>query len=457
MKKSNYNFIWKTENDKDIAFNSLTSALAEVEIDFLNMLNNIETIKCDELIDTEKELFDNMRDGGYIVEDQVDETKEIKFRNLESRFHKGGLGLTIAPTLNCNFKCTYCYETPKNVIMTEETEQCIIDFVMSQVKTIKELNITWYGGEPLLCKDIIWRLSQKLISICNENKVMYSAYIITNGYLLDDETIENFKKYKISGAQLTVDGPKDIHNSRRILKSGNDDNFDTIMMSIKKLKENNLNPSVRVNIDKTNIEYLDQLLDIFKNNDMLDVNVHLGQVTEYTQACKSVSSSCYDNKTFSKVFIEFQKRLNAIGFKGGIGSIYYPSLKGNYCGADQVNSFVVDPEGYLYKCWNEIGDIDKSIGNINSMKEKIAPTSIQFENNLNYLTYSPFDSEKCSECKLLPICMGGCPYFRLNANSGESCEKWKYSLEEVMKYTYCCNQQFPDEFEKAFGEKCSCS
>lgn len=454
MNKSNYNFIWEKDS-KTIAFNSMTCALAEVEDDFLNMLDKIENINYKDLNDKQKELFNNMKDGGYIVEDESYEIKELKFRNFTSRYQAGVLGLTIAPTLNCNFKCVYCYETPKNVTMTQDIQDCIIDVVMKQISTIKELDITWYGGEPLLCKDIIYNLSEKLIAICNENKIKYSAYMITNGYLLDDETIENYKKYKITGAQLTVDGPKDVHNSRRILKSGKDDNFDRVISAIKRLKENNLQPSVRINIDKSNIQYLDNLLETFKNNGMLDVGIHLGQVTEYTKACKSISSCCYDTEEFSNLLIEFQKKLNKNGFKGGIGSVYYPSLRGNYCGADQINSFVIDPEGYIYKCWNEIGNIDRSNGNIKDIKEEKIPEAFQFNNTLDYMSYSPFDSEKCLDCKLLPMCMGGCPYFRVNGDS-EACERWKYNLEEIIKYTCCCNEEYPEEFEKAFGNNCKC-
>lgn len=456
MKKSFYNFIFENDEKKAIAFNSNTCALAEIEEDFLHMLNNIESINYENLDINQKKLFDDMKEGGYIIDDCIDEKKEIKFRNLTSRFYNGSLSLTIAPTLNCNFKCIYCYETAKNVVMTGETEKYILEFVKKQINSIKQLNITWYGGEPLLCKNIIYNLSESLISMCDENNVKYGAYIITNGYLLDDDTVKNFKKYKISGAQITVDGPAHIHNKRRVLKSREENNFETVINSIKKLKKSNLRPGVRINIDKSNIKYVDELLNFFKQNEMSDVGIHFGQVTEYTQACKSIGDYCYDTEDFSKILIDLQNKLNENGFKGAIGSIYYPSLKGNYCGADQINSFVIDPEGYMYKCWNEIGYTNYSIGNIKDISKNLKPESYQFSNTLKYATHSPFDSKECVECKLLPVCMGGCPYFNVNRDTSKPCEKWKYNLEQIIKYTYTCNKCYPKEFKEAFGELCGC-
>src|SRR5699024_5938565 len=123
-----------------------------------------------------------------------------------------------APTLSCNFGCPYCYEEPKSGFMSEEVQKSILDMITEAAKRRKDISVTWYGGEPLIAKDIIFNMSEKIINICEENDCDYSSYIVTNGYLVTDEIIENFKKYKITGAQITIDGPPEIHNSRRFLK-----------------------------------------------------------------------------------------------------------------------------------------------------------------------------------------------------------------------------------------------
>ncbi|WP_343750137.1 radical SAM protein, partial [Paraclostridium ghonii] len=114
--------------------------------------------------------------------------------------------------------------------------------------------ITWYGGEPLLAKDIIAEFSKRVIEITEREGVYFSSYIVTNGYLIDDEVIQIFKDSKITGAQITIDGPPIIHNKRRILKNSSDETFDKIVGNIKKLIAGGIsNVAIRINIDKTNV------------------------------------------------------------------------------------------------------------------------------------------------------------------------------------------------------------
>ena len=72
MKKSKYNKIIELENGKTIAFNSLTCALAEVDEEFLNVLENIENIDTDKISGNMKELVGNMSDGNFIIQNEID-------------------------------------------------------------------------------------------------------------------------------------------------------------------------------------------------------------------------------------------------------------------------------------------------------------------------------------------------------------------------------------------------
>lgn len=445
MKKSYYNFIFKSEDGKNIAFNSMNCSLSEVDDDFFYILNNIDTIQYNKLNSNYKHVFNLMKENGYIIEDDEDELKKLKYRNVKARFEQAVLTIIIAPTLKCNFKCVYCYETSNCNVMTEKTQNDIISFANNHISNITYMNIVWYGGEPLLCKDIIYNLSKSLIDICCKNNINYNAYIISNGYLIDDETITNFKKYSITGAQITLDGPPDIHNKRRFLKSGKNDNFKKVFSAIKKLNEAKINVHIRINIDKTNIDYLDDLIDIFKENKMENFDIHFGQVSTLTESCKSISGTCYSTKEFSDVLIKLQEKLNKNKFSAGVDSIYYPSLKGNYCCADQINSFVIDPLGDIYKCMGSIGNKALAIGNISTFD--IDENSNKF---IDYMLSSPFDSQKCCECKLLPVCMGGCQSLKNSTYSTEFCERWKYNLKDILNYTYNCYKNYNDEFTKKF-------
>lgn len=451
MKKSRYNMFWSLEDGTRIAFNCMTCALAEINDDFMDVLNNIENLDYNNLDEKTKTLVDNMLEGNYILKDNIDELKLIKYRHLNGKFSNEGLGLTIAPTLACNFACPYCYESPKTGFITEEVQKSILDMVEEAAKRRKDISTTWYGGEPLVAKDIIFDLSEKIIKICKEYDAPYSSYIVTNGYLITDEIIEKFKEYQISGAQVTIDGPPDIHNSRRKLRGSDKETFNIILDNVKKLKKNGMRVTIRINIDRTNVDRIEELLDIIEANNLKDVMISLGHVTAYTEACMSVSEACLNTEEYAKKNVKYQEILHSRGFNVQ-GYPYYPGIKANYCCADSSSSFVLDPEGYMYKCWNDVGNTERAVGQITKVKE--APNEDMYMRNVDYILWSPFNHEKCIECNLLPICMGGCPFNGERNSMDPDCEKWKYNLEDVLKLTYL---QRKDLDESAACSICSCS
>ena len=152
-------------------------------------------------------------------------------------------------TSDCNFKCKYCFESSRPAIyMKEDVEDAIVQFVAKQKSDI--IHVCWYGGEPLMAKDSIFRLTDKLQTLGKE----YSASIVTNGYLMDEPFILSLNKLKIKLVQITVDGNKTIHNERRPHISDSN-SFDKIIDNIRKLislTNGKVCLSVRVNIDRTN-------------------------------------------------------------------------------------------------------------------------------------------------------------------------------------------------------------
>lgn len=430
MKVSKYNRILKVDN-KDIVFNSLSCALAEIDESFYTIIDNIRNINYDKLDDKNKELVDNMLEGNFIVHDDVDEYKNIKYRNLSAKFSNGVLSLTIAPTLDCNFACPYCYENAKKGFMDIETQNAIVSMVKDSLDHIKVLDISWYGGEPLLAKDIIINMSNKMIKLSEEHNIEYKASMITNGYLLNEKLIQELIKLKVYNYQITIDGPPEIHNERRRARGEKIDTFNKILHNVKLLNKMKANPSIRVNVDNSNVKYINDLLDILEENNLKDLNVNFGHVRMDSKVCESIIG-CMQNEEFAKFDFKYNKILEERGFNSKTG-LYYPKLKSNYCCADSTSSYVIDPDGYMYKCWNEVGEPKYSIGNVRDTKNI---SDKMYNNNVNYILWSPFEIEKCKECFLLPICMGGCPYNGLKHNGEPECEKWKYIIDDILVNMY---------------------
>ena len=414
MKQSNYNFFFPVD-DCVLAYNARTNALAKIKKgDF----KEIEKILQDPESSDKNDLYQELMYGGFLTLDHTDELANIRHDMYAARFSTDTLGLTIAPTLNCNFRCFYCYEKDvlENKSMTDDVANKILNFIKFKIKLINFLDITWYGGEPLLEKARILSLSKSIIQICEKNKVDYSAGIVTNGYLLDCETLLKLRDCKVNTIQITLDGVAETHDKRRYLKNRGK-TFDKIINNLLSLstlykedKEENL-PSInlRINVDKSNKNDAFELLDFITESSLSNF------IAPYVAAVYDPKD--IDNKytltanEYNKLKNQFINKCIDDGYDINYEA-FYPIRINSNCGCDQINSVVIDPEGNIYKCWEEIGDMDACIGKIGDESVSNLPSCY-----FDYMLFDPTLDKECSGCKVLPICMGGgCPLRRSRDN-----------------------------------------
>lgn len=140
--------------------------------------------------------------------------------------------------------------------MTDEIQLQLVKFIMRQ-PNLKTINLTWYGGEPLLAFKRIKSLYQAISSIDHINIGGHS--MLTNGYLITPEVIDFMQFAQLRSLQITMDGTRDNHNQTRFLKSDKQPTYDRIMnninMAVKNLPDCNI--SIRVNINKQNrVDYI---------------------------------------------------------------------------------------------------------------------------------------------------------------------------------------------------------
>lgn len=128
-----------------------------------------------------------IKSGVLLPESDEERFKRLKFLSYLTRFNSRIIGLTIAPTMSCNFKCVYCYEGDRvqNVSLTEEVIDGLINFIKK--RDCKTLNITWYGGEPLCAWNKVLEITKEIEKLGIPN-IHYS--MITNGSLINDDVIK---------------------------------------------------------------------------------------------------------------------------------------------------------------------------------------------------------------------------------------------------------------------------
>lgn len=420
MKWSRYNFLFDSDGGFFI-YNSLSNSFAELDSETYCELSNLKDT--DNVVLTDKELMKQLISMKILVDDDRDELNKIKFLVQKKRFYDRHLGLTINPTLHCNFACPYCFEGEhSNIYMTDEVENEIVEYIKKH-SSAKSVHVTWFGGEPLLAFDRIVSLTKKIKAL----ELSYKAGIITNGYLFNKNNILQLTSLSIQSIQITIDGNEKLHDSRRFLKSGKG-TFCKIIENIELLQTlaPEIRVAIRVNIDKTNKDEFIGVYNFFKEKKFPNLIVSPGFVEDIS-GC-NLDDCVFNAQRKVDFLIEMQKEYG-LDF-----SYFYPSSQRYECPVRNPNTIVIGPCGEIYKCWNDIGHENRIIGYING---KIQNESLL----IRYLNGAdPFEDENCKKCLLLPVCSGGCPFIRLkneyeNKNM-EICSLIKNNMKDFLLLHY---------------------
>ncbi len=410
-------------NGKHFLINLLTGNIVELDDEFFPKIR--EAINFD--VDL-KNLFSNedlefLLRRGFIVESKIEELDILKIW-WKKGFSQNVLSLTLEPTLRCNFACTYCFEdTVNGGTMGNKEVNKLLKFIKNYMKRerINTLEISWFGGEPLLVKNVIDEITQGVREIFKELKIDfeegYSASLVTKGSLLDSSVLEKLKIWKIKMVQITIDGSEMVHNLRRPFRGGKP-SFNVVFKNfinlLKFIEGESL--SIKVNLrcnfsldvrDKV-IEVFDMIPERYRKNINVYCKHYFPKSSEW-RGMKLVSSLVHE-QSISEVEAGLSMEVFRKGYKSErmkIGGAYF------YCPASTMHHFELTPDLKVYKCnvavgaRPPVGEITDE-GNIKYNVEELK----------KWILIDPFEDETCKSCKLLPICMGGCPLARVNRRRG---------------------------------------
>lgn len=369
--------------------------------------------------------------GGHVVGAAVDELALVRQSYEASRAAKGSLTLTIAPTMACNFACGYCFQglNKPTKKMTPDVQDAIIDFVKAK-RDLKSLSIVWYGGEPLMGRDSIYRLSDRLIAYCDKKGIAYSAGIVSNAWFLDPETAAQLHTRRVRWVQVTIDGDRDTHDKMRPLTSGGR-TFDRILDNIEgALDETALSIQARVNVGVSNVERADAMLDDFaarRLGQRGNFGVYFAPIEASTPESGSAFTEKLSRAEFNRKVLALEGKARQLGF-AGIQTP--PSGFSGMCVAASNGGYVVAGNGDVHKCWETAHDPSKRTGSI------FEPDKLHDSVNATlWSQWTPFDNATCRDCKILPLCGGFCAHRFIYADPEEAalpCPSWKWNTAEYV-------------------------
>ncbi|MDD6358229.1 MAG: SPASM domain-containing protein [Bacteroidales bacterium] len=432
---SRYNFLVETKDGLNFLFNSYANSLIKIEDALFDSLKHFSCNE-DEVVDF-KEFLSKMEldffcNNFILVESDDALVEKMQLREYANVYSRERMSITVAPTQNCNFNCVYCFEGNRvKSSMTEDTENALIRYVKNEVDNhgLRKLTLCWYGGEPLLEMKRIMSITNKLKHVGLDS---ISQSVVTNGYLFTQRNVDSLMEIGVENIQITIDGVKKKHDSRRPLKNG-EGSFDKIVSNLDNYYERSDNQKlqihIRVNVDKTNKNEYEKMFDWLKTRyPYNNLFVYPGWV-HITDESKQFSV-CMNAEEKNEMFFDLAKR------RGILLQEMYPSNIIRSCSTKNNNSMLVGPDGSIYKCWEDLGNIEKVVGNINN--EHIW-TNLSLRAKYT-VGVDRFQDSVCRECSYLPMCNGGCPLRRYeNKYEGKHnncCTYFKGHLKEYLELHY---------------------
>jgi len=338
----------------------------------------------------------------------------------------------------CNLNCEYCFASQgkyngERAVMSFETGKRALDFLIENSGTRTNLEVDFFGGEPLMNWDVVKELVKYARSVEKAHGKNFRFTLTTNGVLVDDEVID-FANKEMSNVVLSLDGRKEVHDKYRVDYNGVG-SWEKIVPKFQRFveKRGNKDYYMRGTFTHSNPDFLEDIkvmLDLgFTELSMEPVVCAPGEKEELTEADMPVIFKQYEE--LAQLMLERKKEGRPFTFYH-----YMIDLKGGPCIYKRISGcgsgteyMAVTPWGDLYPCHQFVGDEKYKLGNI---FDGVTNKEIQEE----FLSCNVYERKECKDCWARLYCSGGCAANAYHS-TGSIKGIYKYGCELFKKRMEC--------------------
>ena len=368
----------------------------------------------------------------YTPDTYEDMAFDFKNRNTVIK----ALCLHVAHT--CNLNCEYCFASQgkyhgERALMSLETGKRALDFLIENSGTRRNLEVDFFGGEPLMNLEVVKELvayAREIEKIHNKN---FRFTLTTNGILIDDDVID-FCNKEMSNVVLSLDGRKEVHDRLRKDYQGRG-SYDIIVPKFQEFVRRRGDKSyyIRGTFTHANTDFTNDIFHMadlgFKELSMEPVVCAPDDKSALTKEDLPVLFEQYE--ILAKEMLKRQKEGNGFTFYHYMldlthGPCIYKRISG--CGSG-TEYMAVTPSGELYPCHQFVGDKKYLLGNI---YDGVTNKEIQNEFKL----CNAYARKECADCWAKLYCSGGCAANSYHA-SGKITGIYEYGCELFKKRIEC--------------------
>jgi uncharacterized protein len=357
------------------------------------------------------QITDPLIENGFFVESGHE---EIGYNNLRNKV--GGINISNIVMIvdnRCNYNCKYC-QIEKNMD-SEQNNYCMPIPIAEKALNLFEMNsskeanktIDITGGEPLMNISTVKYIIERAENMPNTRTVIF-----TNGSLVTEGLADYFAR-KNTLMLVSLDGPKDIHDSVRIKKDGGG-TFDESLRGYELLKKAKCKVGISSVTGKHNVDRMKEVSDLFAELNPPSIGLNFGHYLLGQEENPSIIGMARFAEILTGFYKEMrEKEIFVENISRFIRPFYEEKPKLNECQA-QGRGFTVDARGKIGVCKSLlVSDI------ISKPIDEISDDISQEKVFQEWAKRSPFTLEECIECQFIGICGGGCTYDAFVANRGD--------------------------------------
>jgi uncharacterized protein len=321
-------------------------------------------------------------------------------------------GFTILVTGYCNMACGYCGQEHHRTAVQTQRVQRLAERVEATIagQETREVEVVWFGGEPLLALRLIRELSARFVAAADLHRVGYSARMATNGSLLTVATLRELHHHcRLNAIEVTLDGPQAVHDRRRRKRNGTGSYHHIVHVLGEAVRERvaeGLELSIRINVDTENEAGVGELIADLAAHGLAAPQVSLHPVPVHSWG-NDISAVELDARRYASLEAQWLRQAQALGFRfAGMPT----ALKQTTCRATSTQGEIVDLQERIYSCSEHPlvpGVRDSAV--VATVADLVGAAPRPAGGYDDWYDHVEAGGAQCEKCPMLPVCGGACP------------------------------------------------